>query len=163
MGSGKSSIGKRLAKHFHRQYIDTDQLIIEKVKMSIGELVHQQGEEAFRALESSVLENLLEKENLVLATGGGIILDPENQKVLRQLGTIVWLHASTDKLFERARRNSSRPLLEVEHPRHTFNHLLSKRLSIYEALSHMKIDTTHLSYGQTLEELIWKLKNDHAC
>jgi shikimate kinase len=159
MGSGKSSIGKRLARHLKRDYIDTDHCIEEKIGISISELIKSEGEKKFRTLESEVLKNLLSEKNIVLATGGGIILDPNNHRPLRQLGTIIWLHASTDKLFERAQRQSSRPLLEVEHPRHTFNLLLSERLVIYEKLSQIKIDTTHLSYEQTLEVMIKALRN----
>jgi len=159
MGSGKSSIGKRLARYLKFNYIDTDHCIEEKIERSISEFIQKDGEEKFRILESEVLKNLLGKEKLVLATGGGIILDPNNHRPLRQLGTIIWLHASTDKLFERAQRQSSRPLLEVEHPRHTFNLLLEERLSTYEKLSQIKIDTTHFSYEQTLEAMIKALRN----
>ncbi|MFZ4116738.1 MAG: shikimate kinase [Chthoniobacterales bacterium] len=159
MGAGKSSIGKRLAKKFKYTYIDTDQRVVEKIKMSIRTFIETEGEQQFRLIESEVLKNLLGGKNLVLATGGGIILDPKNREVLRQLGTIIWLHASTDTLFERARRQSSRPLLEVENPRHTFNQLLSQRLPIYETLSPIKIDTTHLSYEQTIELIVRELHN----
>ena len=154
MGSGKTSIGKQLAKRLEHTYYDTDQLIVEKTGNSITSIIETQGEKVFRELESAVLEGLLEQKKMLLATGGGIILSPKNQTLLRQLGTVVWLHASTDILFERAQRNSRRPLLEVEHPRHTFNSLLSQRLSIYQSLSDVTIDTTHLSYTQTLESIV---------
>jgi shikimate kinase len=159
MGAGKSSIGKRLAGHFKCDYIDTDQRVVEKVKMSIREFIEIEGEKKFRAVESEVLKNLSVVKKCVLSTGGGTILDPNNREILCQLGTIVWLHASTDSLFERARRNtSSRPLLEVENPRHTFNELLSQRLPIYEAISQIKIDTTNLSYEQTIELVLRELR-----
>jgi len=174
MGSGKTSIGKQLAKRLTYTYYDTDQLIVKKTGNSISQIIEIQGEKVFRKLESTVLESLLEKKrsmlkdhadsteeqsvpkptSMVLATGGGIILSPKNQILLGQLGTVVWLHASTDILFERAQRNSLRPLLEVEHPRHTFNTLLSTRLPIYQSLSDFKIDTTNLSYTQTLESIV---------
>ena len=162
MGSGKTSIGKRLAKRLKRDYCDTDQLIVEQAGRSIGKIMELQGEKNFRDLESAALESLLGKTNNVLATGGGIILQPKNQELLRQLGTVIWLHASSDILFERARRNTGRPLLEVEHPRHTFNTLLAERLSIYQSLSDLKIDTTHLSYTQTIEAIVTALPSQFS-
>ena len=160
MGSGKTSMGKQLAKYLKREFIDTDQCIVKKTHRTISQFMEESGEEAFRAIESDVLEELLEKkgrEKIVLSTGGGIILNPKNQDLLRQLGIIIWLDATSDKLFERVRRNAWRPLLQVEHPRHTFNQLLSERIKIYEMLSDIKIDTTHLSYTQTLEAIIEKV------
>lgn len=154
MGSGKTSIGKRLASILNYDYFDTDQLIVEQTKMSIAQLIEQRGEAAFRKLESEVLENFLEKKNCVLSTGGGIVLHSKNQELLPQLGTLIWLHASPDVLFERATRQSHRPLLEVEYPRRTFHQLLTARLLLYESLSHVKIDTTKLSYQQTIEAVL---------
>lgn len=158
MGSGKTSIGKRLASILKYDYFDTDHLIVEQTKMSIAQLMEEQGEQAFRKLESTVLENFLEKKNYVLSTGGGIVLHPKNQELLPQLGTVVWLHAAADVLFERATRNPHRPLLEVEYPRRTFYQLLTARLLLYEALAHFKIDTTKLSYQQTIEAIIKDLQ-----
>lgn len=154
MGSGKTSIGKRLASVFKYDFLDTDELVAKKAGMSIKELIEQQGEKAFRELETEMLENLSEKEKCIISTGGGIILCSKNQELLRQLGTILWLHASPDILFERAQRNPHRPLLEVEHPRRTFHQLLAARLLIYEALSHVKVDTTTLSYHQTIDVIV---------
>ncbi|MBX9742703.1 MAG: shikimate kinase [Chthoniobacterales bacterium] len=158
MGSGKTSIGKRLASALNYTYFDTDQLIVERTKMSISELMELQGEAAFRKLEAEVLENFLEKKNCVLSTGGGIVLHPKNQELLQQLGTVIWLHAAPEILFERATRNPHRPLLQVENPRRTFYQLLTARLLLYEGLSHFKIDTTKLSYHQTIEAVIKALE-----
>jgi len=157
MGSGKTSMGKQLAKYLKREFIDTDQCIVKKTHRTISQFMEEAGEEAFRGIESEVLEELLGREKIVLSTGGGIILNPKNQDLLRQLGIIIWLDATSDKLFERVRRHAWRPLLQVEHPRHTFNQLLSERSAIYEMLSDIKIDTTHLSYSQTLEAIIEKV------
>ena len=157
MGSGKTSIGKQLARHVQSDYIDTDHAVTQKTGTSIVELIEKQGEARFRILESQVLHDLVGRNNMVLSTGGGIILDPKNQEILRQLGTIIWLHASSDILFERAQRRASRPLLQVEYPRRTFNRLLEERISIYKKLSHIQIDTTLLSYQRTIETILQEL------
>lgn len=159
MGSGKSSIGKRLAKKLNYTYYDTDQFIEDKIGMTISHFIKENGEIAFRKLESNVLETFIGQEKIVISTGGGTILHPKNQECLRQLGTIVWLHAAIETLFERVQRNSRRPLLEVEHPRRTFHQLLSARIVIYQALSHIKIDTTNLSYESTLAAILEKLSS----
>lgn len=154
MGSGKTSIGKRLASELKYNYFDTDQLIVERAEMPIAQIMEEQGEQVFRKLEAEVLESFFGKKKCVLSTGGGIILHPKNQELLPQLGIVVWLHAAPEVLFERATRTLSRPLLQVEYPRRTFHHLLAARLLLYEALSHLKIDTTKLSYHQTIETII---------
>ena len=162
MGSGKSSIGKRLAQELRYEYIDTDAVIVKNNNLSIAEIFEVHGEEAFRKLESEALKTLFGKEKTVLATGGGIVLHAENQELLRRLGTVIWLHASVDTLFERAQRNTYRPLLEVEHPRHTFNDLLTRRLSAYQKTSDIFIDTTNLSYAQTKTSIMNALSSDFS-
>lgn len=133
MGSGKSSIGKQLAKGLQYDSLDTDALIVAKTGKSITALFETEGEDRFRALETETVEELAasSKKNFVLSTGGGIILSEKNRAMLKSLGAVIWLNASPDALFERARRQSKRPLLEVEYPRRTFDELLAKRLLLY--------------------------------
>ena len=154
MGSGKTSIGKYLARTLGYKFLDSDRLVEKKANCSIAEIFEKQGEKKFRELESAVLKDLFGKKNIVLATGGGAILDPQNRTILRDLGTVVWIHATTDTLFDRAIRDTKRPLLNVEYPRQTFNELLKKRLPIYEASCHVQIDTTNLSYEPTIESIV---------
>lgn len=159
MGSGKSSIGKQLAKGLQYDYIDTDALIVAKTGKSITALFETEGEAQFRELETEVLNELFSssKKNFVLSTGGGIILSEKNRAMLKSLGTVIWLNASPDALFERARRQPHRPLLEVEYPRRTFDQLLAKRLPLYRATCDLEIDTTQLSYSKTVAELLKQL------
>lgn len=154
MGSGKTSIGKRLARRLGYEFLDSDTLIEKKTDRKIAEIFQTDGEKKFRELELAVLKDLLGRKKIILATGGGAILDPENQKILRSFGTLLWLDATVDVLFDRAMRDGKRPLLEVEYPRQTFNELLKKRLPIYKALCHMRVDTTRLSYEQTLTGIL---------
>lgn len=160
MGSGKSSIGKRLASFLKYQYVDTDQLVVEKTGLTIAQIMEQRGEQAFRILETEALKELSEQKKIVISTGGGLILSSENQKLLQQFGTIIWLHAAPEVLFERAQRRAQRPLLEVEHPRRTFYQLLTTRLLIYEALSSIKIETTTLSHQQAVDAILDALSSN---
>lgn len=156
MGSGKSSIGKQLSRRLGYDYLDTDDLIVSKAGKSITTIFETEGEPSFREFETEILEEFLlsSKKNFVLSTGGGIILSEKNQPLLKSLGIVIWLDASPDVLFERATRQTKRPLLEVEYPRRTFNELLAKRLSLYRETCDIEIDTTCLSYSQTIEAIL---------
>ena len=155
MGCGKSSIGRRLASRLGHAFLDSDELIIEAAEgRSITELFAKEGEERFRERETRALQGLVDSTSIVLATGGGAVLRPENREILRRIGTTVWLHADPEILFERSTRNRKRPLLEVENPRTTFNTLLESRIPIYEAAADLKIDASGLSHEQTVESIL---------
>lgn len=161
MGSGKSSIGKQLARRLSCDYFDTDELIISRTGKSINTIFETESETRFRELETEMLQDLFhnEEKKFILSTGGGIILSEKNCQLLKLLGIVIWLHASPDVLFERATRQAKRPLLEVEYPRRTFNEILSKRLPLYQEICDIEIDTTQLSYSQTVEKLLAELLN----
>lgn len=154
MGSGKSRLGKYLAKQLQYQFLDTDALIATKAGKSITKIFEQEGEEAFRQREATALAGLMGKKRIILATGGGILMNPKNQELARQLGTVVWLDADPDTLFDRATRQATRPLLNVEYPRRTFNELLATRRPLYQKTCHLHINTANLSYPQTAELVI---------
>jgi len=155
MGCGKSSIGRRLASRLGYAFLDSDELIVESAQgKSISDIFAEEGEERFRERETGALQGLIDSTSIVLATGGGAVLRPENREILRKIGTTVWLHADPEILFERATRNRKRPLLEVENPRTTFNTLLESRLRIYEAAADLKIDASGLSHEQTVELIL---------
>lgn len=154
MGCGKSSIGRRLASRLGHEFLDTDDLITAAAGKSISDIFAGEGENRFRQLESKVLEGLIGSTSIVLATGGGAVLRPENREILRGIGTTVWLHSDPETLFERASRSRKRPLLEVENPRTTFNSLLEARLPVYQEAADLKIDATGLSHEQTVESIV---------
>jgi shikimate kinase len=151
MGCGKSSIGRRLAARVGNEFLDSDDLITAAAGKSIPEIFAGEGEECFRDRETEALQRLVGRTAIVLATGGGAVLRPANREILRNIGTLVWLHADPETLFQRATRSRKRPLLEVENPRTTFNALLEARLPVYGEACDLKVDATGLSHEQTVD------------
>ena len=159
MGCGKSSIGRRLASRLGHSFLDSDDLITASAGKSISRIFSEDGEERFRELETAELAKLKEAAGIVLATGGGAVLRPENREILRGIGTTIWLHAEPGILFERASRNRKRPLLDVENPRTTFNTLLESRLPIYAEAADLTVDASGLSHSQTVDAILRVLWN----
>jgi shikimate kinase len=154
MGSGKSSIGRLLAKRLGFQFLDTDHLIIERAGMPISEIFAQRGEPAFREMETSVLRSIMHLRRCVIATGGGAVIRDENRELLHQLGLVVGLTAAEDVIFDRVRRNSKRPLLQTEDPKGTLCQLLGERRPLYEEAAHWTLDTTSLTHDRAVSEII---------
>jgi shikimate kinase len=160
MGCGKSSIGRRLAGRLGHDFLDSDDLITARAGKSITEIFTGEGEARFREQETAELRELLDSSKIVLATGGGAILRAENRDLLRRIGTVVWLHADPETLFERASRSRRRPLLEVENPRTTFNILLGERLPVYQDACMVKVDASGLSHDQTVEKILQAIERE---
>jgi shikimate kinase len=142
MGSGKSSVGRMLARRLRFQFLDTDTLIEERARMAIKDIFARQGEERFRERETAVLESLLGKRRHVLATGGGIVTQPRNLPLLHQLGWVVLLKADPEELYRRVSRNRDRPLLHVRDPRGRVNEMLEVRQPLYEQAADFQVDST---------------------
>lgn len=154
MGSGKSSIGKRVAKQLGFQFIDTDQIIIDRTGMQISDIFSQEGEQAFRELESSALVSIGHLKRCVIATGGGAVLRDKNRALLRNIGFVIELTASEDVIYERVARNTKRPLLQTENPRETLHQLLETRRPLYEDAAQFILDTTHLDHAAAADAII---------
>jgi len=145
MGAGKSTIGKLFAKTSGREFWDSDKEIERRTGVSIPMIFEYEGEPGFRRRESEVLAELCEQEDIVLATGGGAILLPENRELLRRRGFVVFLNCSVDKQLERTHRDSNRPLLKTEDPRQRLEDLFRERQPLYVELADLIIDTGVLS------------------
>jgi len=146
MGSGKSSIGRLLARRMGGRFVDTDHLIVKAAGCEITEIFQKHGEAHFRDLESEALASLRGQNGLIIATGGGIVLRPHNVELLRELGYVIWLTASEEVIFDRVSRNRKRPLLHTKDPRKTVADLFSKRKPLYEAAAQSIIDSSTLSH-----------------
>ncbi|MGK0184351.1 MAG: shikimate kinase [Verrucomicrobiales bacterium] len=145
MGTGKSSVGEKVAAGLGFRFADTDALIETKAGMTIPKIFTEKGESEFRALETAVLQQLIGEQHLVIATGGGIVTVPENIPLLHQLGFVVLLSADEEVIFRRISANQNRPLLHTRNPRETISTLLAARNDLYKEASDLQIDTTELS------------------
>ena len=151
MGSGKSTIGKEVAKLFDIEFFDTDALIEEQEGMTISELFAQKGESYFRRKETEVLQSLKQhSRTMVLATGGGLPVKEENQVLLKELGTVVYLKASIDTLEERLKEDTQRPLLKEGDLRKKIETMLAVRNPVYEKVADVILETDALSIDETI-------------
>ena len=157
MGSGKSSVGRILSSLTGFALVDTDTLVAQEAGQSIPAIFKQHGEEHFRALETKVLQSLVGRIGLIVATGGGVIIAEENRRLLAQIGPVVWLDASTDHLFQRV-KNSKRPLLQTDDPRRTVEELYHAREPLYREAATVRIDSDALTHRQTAEAVLAALQ-----
>ena len=131
MGSGKSSVGRMVADTLHFTFLDTDDVITARAGKSINEIFQQHGEEAFRELEGRMVEELARRTRTVISTGGGLPVNPANLASLKTHALLVWLWASPEKIWERVRSQTHRPLLQGEDPLQKIRELLEARAPFY--------------------------------
>lgn len=148
MGTGKSTIGRKLSKCLNYQLIDTDDMIVKRAGRPISQIFEDDGEPAFRELETLVLEDLKTYQGHIISTGGGIISSKKNRILLQELGYVIWLCASPEEILERTSRNANRPLLNNEDPKGVITRLLKTRNPLYEEVSHLKINTDQLCFDE---------------
>ena len=141
MGAGKTTVGKLLAKHLGKRFIDADHEIERRTGVKIAVIFELEGEEGFRAREEAVIGDFTLQTDIVLATGGGAILRETNRHALRTRGTVIYLRASADDLWRRTRNDKNRPLLQTENPRARLQELLTQRDSLYRETAHLIADT----------------------
>lgn len=159
MGSGKSSVGRLLSSLTGFALVDTDTLVTQEAGLPIAEIFRRHGEAHFRDLETSVLRGLVGRIGLIVATGGGIIVSPENRALLPKIGPVFWLDASPDHLHQRV-RHSKRPLLQTDDPRQTLQELYSAREHLYRETASVRIDSSHLTHRQTAQAIFNALGED---
>jgi len=159
MGAGKSSVGRWLERRTGLSRLDTDEMVVARYGQPIPEIFSKHGEVAFRDAETETLRAVDADRPAIIVTGGGTILRAENVKLLKRLGTIVWLHGDEETLFERAGRlRNRRPLLQTENPRKTFSDLMKERKPLYAKVADFRVDTTALSHEQVANEVLRKLE-----
>lgn len=154
MGAGKTSVGKLLAQHLHKRFVDADQALEARTGVRIPVIFEIEGEQGFRAREAAVLDELTREADIVLATGGGAVLRPENRAALHERGTVVYLRAGADELWHRTRHDRNRPLLQTADPRARLTALLAEREPLYQAVAHVTVDTS----SQSLKALVSRLE-----
>ncbi|MEM9281908.1 MAG: shikimate kinase [Verrucomicrobiota bacterium] len=149
MGTGKTTIGRNVAKSLRFRFVDTDQLIRKKAEKSIPDIFAEDGEAAFRQLETEVMTECAEDSNQVISTGGGIVTEEINHPILKRAGYVVWLKASAETIYDRVKRNQHRPLLQVDDPMKTIEEMLAQRESLYSAVEDLSINTDKLTLEET--------------
>lgn len=154
-GVGKSAVGRVLAERLHRELVSTDAEVVKRAGQSIPHIVEHQGWEHFRELESAVCSDLAGRDNLIIDTGGGAILRPENVKVLKQNGRFWWLTAGVDTIAKRIGHDSQRPSLTGTRSFiDEIAEVLAERLPKYQAAADWTIATERLTVNQVAEQIL---------
>ena len=141
MGSGKTSIGKKLSKMMKFNFIDTDHIIEERTGVDIPTIFEHEGESGFREREKNILEEISNIENTVVGTGGGVIISPENREIIKNLGFVVYLTANIKELVYRTAQDKSRPLIKDTNAEKIMIDIIKERERYYENTSNIKIST----------------------
>ena len=163
MGTGKTAVGQLLSKKLGKKFVELDLLIEQKAGKSIPDIFQQDGEIAFRELEIGVTEEVANKQDTVIACGGGIVLNKINIDRLRENARMVYLTASPGVILKRAASEAGqRPLLEVDNPALTIREMLRFRGPFYERAADIVIDTSKLDIDSVVEQIIEKLKEDES-
>ncbi len=141
MGAGKTTIGRRLADLLGWEFVDSDREIEARTGADIPLIFDIEGEAGFRRREKEVIAGLMDREGMVLATGGGAILDPDTRRLLRDRARVVYLKASPEQSLARTARDRRRPLLQTEDPKGRLEALLAERDPLYRETAHLVVDT----------------------
>ena len=157
MGSGKTTVGRMLAKQLGKTFIDSDEEIQKRTGVKIPHIFDVEGEEGFRQRESAVIQDLTKLDNIVLATGGGAVLKPENREALQQSGVVIYLKSGVHDLWQRTRHDHNRPLLQTPNPRAKLQELFEQRDPIYAAVADHIIHTGKQSVQLLIARLIKKI------
>ena len=146
MGSGKSTVGRELHQRLGYPFVDMDQLIEQRAGKPITAIFADEGEAAFREMESAVLKDLSQAadQRRIISTGGGVVGRPENRALLKRMGYVVWLDAPASVILDRTAKNRTRPLLHTEDPGEKVHRLMAEREPLYQETAHLKLDTSGL-------------------
>lgn len=158
MATGKTCAGRELAAKKKMRFLDLDELIELKERRTIADIFAQDGEPCFRRIEKRTLKEVAREKNFVVACGGGIVIDPENIKIMNENGVIVCLAAKPEVILKRSAGTLHRPLLNVRNPKEQIGHLLKMRAPFYARADHT-IDTSKLSLEQVVKEIIGVTKS----
>jgi shikimate kinase len=153
MGSGKSEVGRRLARRLGRAFVDTDELIEARAGKSVASIFAEDGEAAFRRFEREAVVEATRRGDAVVALGGGAVLDPDNVAALRAAGIVICLTARPDTILTRVGRGLERPLLAGGDPRATITRLLVERKAAYDAAADWTVDTSDSSVDEVVEDI----------
>ena len=157
MGSGKTTIGRALAKKLNMRFLDADHEVEARTGVSIPVIFDIEGEASFRQREAEAIRDLTAQHGLVLATGGGAVLNAESRRLLRSRGTVIYLRASVSHILQRTSHDKNRPLLRTDNPRRVLEELSALRDPLYQEISHHIIDTGRPNVAQLVQSILLKL------
>ena len=160
MGAGKTTVGRYLAELLNREFIDSDHEIEARTGANIPWIFEKEGEVGFRLRERTVISELTQKANIVLATGGGVVGQLENRQALRNNGVVIYLYTPVEIQLLRTHRDRNRPLLQVENPEQKLKDLLAIRDPLYREVAHFVIETNQ-GAARDLALNILQLVNNH--
>ena len=157
-GSGKSTVGRHLARRLQLSFLDSDRVIEQQMGCSIHEYFEREGEERFRDVEEAVIGELTQNPKCVLSTGGGAVLRDANRQHLRERGQVVYLNSSPDEIFRRLRHDVTRPLLQVADPLKRLRDLYQVRDPLYRETAHFVIETGRPSVATLVNMIAMQLE-----
>jgi shikimate kinase len=157
-GSGKSTVGRQLARRLQIPFSDSDHVIEQRLGCSIREYFEREGEASFRDLEQAVIDDLTLTQTGVLSTGGGVVMRPANRDHLRSRTHVIYLNSSPDELFRRLRHDKSRPLLQVADPLQRLRDLHAQRDPLYRETAHFSVDTGRPSVASLVNMILMQLE-----
>ncbi|MDP3482303.1 MAG: shikimate kinase AroK [Sulfuricella sp.] len=158
MGAGKTTVGKLIARHLNRPFVDSDHEIEKRTGVNIPLIFELEGEAGFRTREAAVIEELTGQKNIVLATGGGAILSQQNRDNLRRNGTVIYLRAKVEDLWQRTRHDKNRPLLQTADPQAKLKELFAQRDPLYCEIADIIVDSGAQSVHALVHQIEEQLK-----
>ena len=158
MGSGKTAVGKQLARLLHLQFHDSDAEIEHRTGVDIPYIFEKEGESGFREREREVIDSLTQLQDVIIATGGGAVLLPQNREYLANRGRVVYLQTGIEQQLERTRHGRQRPLLYTEDPESKLRELMSLRAPLYESIAALVVSTDGRQVRAVAEEVVQRLQ-----
>lgn len=153
-GSGKSTVGRQLARRLDLPFVDADQAIEQRLGCAIREFFEREGEERFRDLESETLDDLTRHHPGVLSTGGGVVLRPLNRRILRERTQVFYLRTSPEEIYRRLRHDKVRPLLQVSDPLERLRDLMAQRDPLYREVAHHIIESPKPTVSGLVQQIL---------
>ena len=163
MGAGKTTIGRILARKLGLRFMDSDHEIEARTGASIPWIFEIEGEPSFRRREAEVIRELTGQQDLVLATGGGAVLDPENRAFLKARGTVIYLRTTVHSILQRTAHDKNRPLLQTADPRKKLEELMAVRDPLYMEIADVVIDTGRPNVQSMVQSILTQLERLACC
>jgi len=158
-GAGKSTIGRLLARRLGREFIDLDHTLEARCGVRVADIFEIEGEAGFRRREAQLLDECTQRRSMVLATGGGAVLLPENRRLLHTRGIVVYLRVALKELYRRLEHDRTRPLLQAADPKERIRNMLEQREPLYDEVAHLTFDTGAMHASKVARTLLAELEH----